>query len=315
MGFLGGAMVKQRKPILMALALFLCAGVSAYAGSVDFTFDTQTINGTTITGLSSGATVAQIQTYMNAVLTASGCTGCSVTVLSNSSGSGAVADQTYTADGNVTGPGTALGPASKSLTLGDSNGATASTTTSTVNSSYDTFISNTSDSGGQYNGSNTSGTVTSQITLQFKNISGLTVNSFDYEVFPDLTCTQLNPANCGGAGDPNQPDLKFEAGNNTNGTDGLVQTFDGVTPGTTNGNAVKSTISSTELAPQAIGTWTGSLTGDTELDFVDWPATIGIDNLTIGGSNITAGSSVPEPASIALLGTLVFLLAKKLRRP
>jgi len=90
-----------RKPLLLAAAVFLSGSISAYATSVNFSFDTQTINGNTITGLSSGATAAQIQAYMNAVLSAAGCTGCSVTVLS-----GAVADQTYNGGGHVTGPGT-----------------------------------------------------------------------------------------------------------------------------------------------------------------------------------------------------------------
>jgi len=295
--------------ILSGFALILGASVSAYAGSVDFTFDAQTINGTYIAGLSSGANATAIQNYMNAVLAAVGCSGsCGVTVVSNSSGLGAVADQGYNADGNVTGPGSG----SKSLTLGTSNGpyTGGSTTTSTVNSSYDTFISNTSDGGGTNNGT---GGTTTQITLQFHNITGLSVTSFDWEVFPDINCTALNPANCGGSGDPNQPDLKFEAGTNTNGTDAVVQTFEGVTPGTTNGNATASPDSGNELAPQAIGTWTGSVSGS-EFDFVDWPATIGIDNLTITGTNLNPNITTPEPASIALLGTLVFLVARKLRR-
>jgi hypothetical protein len=302
-------MMMLQKPTLLAFALFLSAGVSAYAGSVNFSFDTQVINGITVTGLTSGQTASgstslAIQNYMNAVLTASGCSGCSVTVLVNGSSIGGVADQSYNGDGHVTGPGTG----SKSLTLGTSNGATASSSNSTVNSTYDTFISNTNDS---------SGTVSQQITLQFHNITSLTVNSFDYEVFPDGTCAQLNAANCGGNGNPNQPDLKFEAGNNTNGTDTLQHTFLGVTPNTTNGNATHSPNSgsgSNELAPQAIGTWSGSLAGVSELDFVDWPATIGIDNLTISGSNVNGPNNVPEPASIALFGTLIVLLAKKLRR-
>src|ERR1700731_3101290 len=84
--FLGGEMVMLQKSRLLALGLFLGAG--AYATSVNFSFDTQTIGSTTITGLSSLATSAQIQTYMNAVLAAAGCSGCMVTVATGSSGGG-----------------------------------------------------------------------------------------------------------------------------------------------------------------------------------------------------------------------------------
>jgi hypothetical protein len=301
-------MVRQAKLIVLVLGMFLSAGVSAYATSVsvDFTFDTQVINGTTITGLSSGANSAAIQAYMNAVLTASGCSGCTATVLVSGSNIGAVADQTYNGDGHATGPGTG----GQSLTLGDSTGATASNTTSTL-SSYDTFIANTNDS---------DGTVSNQITIQFSGFTGkaLTINSFNYEIFPDGTCPALTSASCGGAATsgiyPNQPDLEFDAGTGTTGSDANVATYYGVTPGTTNGNAThspKSGSGSAELAPQLIGTWSGALTGDTELDFVDWPATIGIDNLGISFSTTTP---VPEPASIALFGTLVFLLTRKLRK-
>jgi hypothetical protein len=236
---------------------------------------------------------------MNQVLAASGCTGCSATVLVSGSAINAVADQTYNGDGYVTGPG----GGSKSLTLGDSNGATASNTTSTVNSTYDTFIANTNDSSGQ---------ISQEIAIQFSGIAALTINSFDFEIFPDGSCAKLTSSNCGGSPTngvyPNQPDLDFEAGTNKTGSDPLVATYYGVTPGTTNGNATLSP-NGTSVAPQLIGTWTGSLTGVTELDFVDWPATIGIDNL-----NISFDSPVPEPASIALLGTFVLLLTRRLRK-
>jgi hypothetical protein len=293
--------------------MFLGAGVSAYATSVDFTFDAQTINGQNIAGLSAGATAAQIQTYMNAVLTAAGCSGCSAVVYTGGS-SGAVADQQYNADGYVVGPG------GKSLTLGTSQGATSNSNTASENAnfgttgvSYDTFIANTSDSGGTNNGS--SG-VTSQITIQFKGITGLTVTSFNYEIFPDINCTALDNVHCGGTGNPDLPDLKFEAGTGTTGSDAVVSSFgtsgvqDGLTPSASGSDGTSTTgPNGTITAPQYIGTWSGSLTGDTELDFVDWPATIGIDNL-----NISYTTPVPEPASIALFGTLVFLLTRKLRK-
>ena len=295
--------MKRPKPILLALGVFLSAGVSAYAGSVTFDFNS----------LSSGANAASISTYMNGVLHTS-CPTCSVTVLSSGS-SGAVADTTYNGDGYVVGPG------GKSLTLGTSNNATSNS--STLNSSYDTFIANTNDSSTQ---------ISQQITIQFTGLT-LSTTSFDYEIFPDGSCQVLNAAGCGGAAVggkyPDQPDLEFEAGTNTSGTDAAVSSFGtsgiqyGVTPvasggtdGTsTTGPAGRSGAVVTVVAPQYIGTWSGSLTGlnanATELDFVDWPATIGIDNLQVSYTTTTA---VPEPAGIVFLGTLVVLLTKKLRR-
>jgi hypothetical protein len=287
--------------------MIAATGVPASATSVNFSFGTQTINGNVINGLSSNASASAIATYMNSVLTAAGCVGCSVTV------SGGVADQTYNGDGHVTGPGSGSSAGKKSLTLGTSEHATASSTTSTLDSSYDTFIANTSDGSTQ---------ISQEITLQFKNITGLTINSFDYEVFPDGSCTSLSSSNCGGAlrngHYPDQPDLIFEAGNNTNGTDSTVATFWGVTPGTTDGNSTHSPssgTSGTERAPQAIGAWSGSVTNVSELDFVDWPATIGVDNLNISFTP-SSPTPVPEPASLILFGTVVsgILLAKKRKR-
>lgn len=278
-----------------------CVAVSAQAGTVTFSFDS----------LSAGATSSQIATYMTNLLVAAGCTGCSVVVPTNNAGSGvsqgAVADTTYNGDGYTTGPGSpnGQGKITQSLTLGDSNGATASNTNSSLDGSYDTFLANTN---------NASTQISNQITLQFEGFTGdaFTVNSFDYEIFP-----------CGAGGScTSPPDMTFEAGNNTNGVDSKVSSFgtngvqSGVEPNTTNGNSISSPYGNVHSTTydQYIGTWTAGATfnGNTELDFIDWPATIGIDNLSISWT--TPPSSVPEPASFVLLGSALLGLGVTLKR-
>lgn len=285
--------------------LFFGMVATASATSVTFTFDTQTINGTTINGIAENASLTSIQSYMNQVLSAAGCTGCTVTV------TGAAADTTYNGEGNVVGPG------GKSLTLGTSNNAT-SNSSQTPSSTYDTFLANTNDASQQQ---------ASQITMKF---SGFTINgsaSFAYEIFPDGSCPVLNAASCGGSPTngiyPNQPDMKFEAGTNGNGTDPLVTSFGtngtqyGVTPSSSgsDGSSTSAPNGANNVTPQYIGTWSGSLSNVNELDFIDWPATIGVDNLAISWST-NQQSPVPEPFSVVLLGTIVggIALRKKIRK-
>lgn len=263
--------------------LLLLAPVGRASTILDFNFNS----------LASGATASQIATYMTNALQSNGCTGCSVTV------EGAVADQNYTADGNVVGP--REGDQYDSLTLGDSNGATSSN--GTWNSSPDTFIANTSDSGSQ---------VSTEISLMF---TGLTISSlsFDYEIFPDYLCTSLN--NCG-RNDSNLPDFKLTAGTGPIGSGLAVTAFGtngtqyGVVPGTTDGTLTRSPANYSELAPQYIGV-SGNLavSNVTDLNFVDWPATIGVDNL-----QITYDGNAPEPNSLLLAGIGVGLIGISLRR-
>jgi len=232
-----------------------------------------------------------IANYMSSVLGCSGCVSVS---------SGVAVAQQYNADGHVVGTG------GVALTLGNSEGATSNTATPGAYGS-DYYISNMA--------SNTNGTSDSQlsqgivITLS-KGYSFTGTFSFDYQIFPDNTCTAT--WSCGGWNSStgkynNQPDLTFT----TNGSTPANTTFWGVVPGTTDGAITKSADSNNETALQAIGTSGNfTLTNATVISFQDWPAAIGVDNLKL----VTA---TPEPSGYAFLmgGLLVALMAgSKLRQ-
>jgi hypothetical protein len=257
--------------------LSLCAGIVALLGSgvsarADYVFNFNSL------GVSSGDNSAAVGTYMAGIF------GAAVTV------TGAATDQKYNGDGFVTGPGTG---SITSLTLGTSDGATASNTNSTLNKSgntvlYDTFLSNTAE--------NSNGTAKSQISQEIDMTFAHAVTgvvSFDYQIFPDIT----------GA-----PDFTFDAYNGAT----LVGTYhtNGVTPGTTDGTATRSPGDSTETDKQYIGVGTyDSVITFTKLEFHDWPATIGVDNLKI--------ATTPEPTGVAfMLGGLMLALTagNKLRK-
>jgi len=270
-------MINRLKSNLVTTILALGSmGVVAHAGAITTTF--------TFNSLSANDTAAQIATYMTSQLVAAGCAGCSVTV------SGAVVDTTYNGEGHVVGPG------GTSLTLGNSDGATSNSDSAAEHSGPDdSFIATTNDNSQQ---------ISTQIDLVFK---GLTITNlgFDFEIFPE-------------AG--SNPDFELEAGNggivspvSSFGTGGFVY---GVDPGTTNGSSTQSPNSGTcksckETSPQYIGTWSGSVGGVDDIDFVDWPATIGVDNLSI---TFDPTNPVPEPSSIFLLGTGMLSFALALRK-
>jgi hypothetical protein len=174
---------------------------------------------------------------------------------------GAQASNTYTGDGHVVGPITNNGVKSDTLaTLGG------------------TFIDNVSSS--------------SEIDMTFNNLKIYSV-SFDYEIFPDGTCPTGNK--CGS----NWPDFTFKAGGN--------QIFETLAvmpgnPGAPYTHSPASGVSHTELAPQFLGQ-SGTFSfpnGVSTLNFVDWPATIAIDNLVISK---TPPTPIPEPGTMLLFAT------------
>jgi hypothetical protein len=180
--------------------------------------------------------------------------------------SGSVASNSYDGDGHVIGPGNG----STSLTLGTSDGGSAHL------SSKDLFITNIANS-------------STEIKMVFTGLSILSV-SFDYEIFPDGTCATGH--NCGS----NWPDFTFDANGNV-----VFHTL--ATDPASGSHSPASGSHSTELAPQFIGQ-SGTIhfaSGVSTLEFLDWPATIGIDNLVI--TYDPTGSPTPEPVSFALAGT------------
>lgn len=218
--------------------------------------------------LSTSSTDTQIAQYMDGLL---GCVGC-VTV------SGASVDTTYSGDSHV------VGNNGKSLTLGTSDGATNNSTL-TPTTTYDNFLSNVT---------NSASTVSNGITMTFSQAVNL--KSFDFEIFPDASCPKSSSC-------PSLPD--FELYINGSGTATFTQLAAFPAASGTDGSSTKSPLG-TELAAQWIGTWSGNLTNVTEIQFMDWPAAIGVDNIDVG-------SQVPEPRGGAILlgGLLLAGLAGK----
>jgi hypothetical protein len=213
-------------------------------------------------GLKEGDNDAKVQTFMQSKVSAWH-PGGTVKV------TGAVVDVSYNGDGHVVGPWDAKKKAYVSNTLNKMDGGP--------------FLANAS------------GYDRITMTFSFKIYS----LSFDYEIFPDGTTPDgriiKDPSK-----DPNWPDFKFNV-------DGK-QVFDtlGVMPGTGVLAAYSHSPASgsgTEYAPQYIGS-TGTLYfpgGVTKLEFIDWPPTIGVGNLSF--------SDTPEPSSFILLICGIFSLS------
>ena len=217
-----------------------------------------------------------IQTFMNTTMGALG------TVVVSP---GAITNSDYTADGNLVGNN-----------LAHSDG---------------TYIMN--------NQGQTScggcGTQSNEIKMVFSGLAkGTYTFSFDFEIFPDNTCTDWTCS----SGSANWPDLDLEV----NGTQ--VQEWLGKNTaghGVFNPNPQLLGNSSTAGVDGVITpTFTIDATHTTAtLEFLDWPPSIAIDDLDIScgsGACITHGnnSTVPETSSVLLLGTVSGLLVPLFRR-
>jgi hypothetical protein len=194
---------------------------------------------------------------------------------------GAIATGNYNADGFEFGQ-----------TLGTSDGATSySDATHPSLATPDEFLMNN-------NFPVLGGPASDSIRVVFSNLALATV-SFDWEIFPDNGCSSTycatHPYNA--TTNPNFPDLEF-----------LV---DGVQQGAT----FYAQVIAGHL-PQDVGHAQFTLNlpvGAHTLTFVDWPAEIAIDNLSIQTCGSTGTGcvlqSAPEPSPLPLAGLSLALLA------
>jgi len=280
------------------IVLFAILGVTATADAASYTFDFNSLADNAVNG-SSKTTAGSVWQYMDGVLP-----GTTV--------SGATASKSYTGDNHVVGPvsngnvvpvtlgSTDNGAAGQGIAngnTGDAPRAGAPTTQGSIGTN-DAFI---------YTFNSNSIVITFPVAV--------TLKSFDWEVFPNSTCKAYN-TNCGTPTNANLPDIDVQV----NGVS-IFKVF-GVDPGTNNtfpnsrcGTATNTVACSStpnshpEDAPQLIGTWTGSINigaGQT-LAFIDWPAAVGIDRLTVT-------TRVPLPGALSLFGIGLMALGWATRR-
>ena len=267
--------VKRFLFFTIAAAIFVF-GSARVAGANPIVFDFNSLSTSArLTGANS------VESYMNALLTGNG--GGTVDV----SGAGLAWNSTVVTN-SYDGEGHVIGPGGVAVTLG------------------------TTDLGAGHGGVNDNFLYTftgSSLILQFSNVADISGVSFDFEIFPDNQCSNVNT--CGAS---NVPDFTFKL----NGTTVLSPLVNGVVVPTGRVLAVnppagsRSPVSNPERNPQ-FGPSTfsysfGAPMSSFTLEFDDWPATIGIDNVTL------TTDPVPEPGTMVLLGSGLAGLWMKKRR-
>ncbi|MGH8714161.1 MAG: PEP-CTERM sorting domain-containing protein [Casimicrobiaceae bacterium] len=267
------------------LALVVTAAVGLFlvlpAGAAPISFDFNAITLSGSQGNGLGATANS--TAIGTYMTTT--LGTPVTV------TGALATKTYNGENHV-------------------NGATLGTSDHNVThvAPNDTFIIN--DDFGIYGGA------ASSFTMTFGGGFFLTSVAFDWEIFPDASCpASTNVNDCGGsdhsATNANWPDIELMVNGVATPIWSALATIPATTP----------------KDPQAIGTLSAALDltiyghAITSLTFVDWPAEVGVDSLTLTGGCLPGAAAndcilrqTPEPGSMLLVGIALSALAVAGRR-
>ena len=282
-------------------ALLMAAGAgwqSADATILEFSFN----------DLKDGDKNVSVDAYMQGVLNANGLMGDGDSVAV----SGSKAEQNYTGDDYVVGPLVSSTTTTQKW-VGDQwkrvNGSRVyvaghyETVEKTVNQVTSVTLGNTENAtvGGAPWTAGTADTFivnsgSDRITITFE--FDVYAVKFDYEIFPNAQCPDGSKTSC------ILPDFTFRADGD------LVFHQDGVMPGDadtySNSPVSLKNKKDKEAAPQYLGMtdWWYFPDGVTNLEFIDWPVMIGIDNLWIDPERPVppADFNVPEPATLALFG-------------
>jgi hypothetical protein len=275
---LGELLVKIKTMVIAVFVLSVSMQVAAAPTTFNFNSITMTSN-TTTDGLNGGANSAAITNYMNGVLFGSGIT---VNV------TGALATRNYTADGSVIPGNPTLGTSDHATSYNDlthpSNPTTANPDVFILNDHIPIF-----------------GSASDSIVMTFSSLPlGTLQVGFDWEIFADNSCAPCNQFLSGNQLNPNFPDLDFLLDGSP------VQTFYALP---------SNQLSPSGSFPQNLGTAIINLNittaGPHTLTFMDWPAEIGIDNLSLESCTGAQGciGRVPEPSPLSLAALALALLA------
>jgi hypothetical protein len=285
----------MRTDIVPLIGIMTLAFVTpAVAGTVNLSFDT----------VADGANTVTVQGYLDGQAAGLGTT----VKITDDAGTSGIASRMYTGDNHVVGPVGTNGKVTP-ITLGTTDGAKGvNTDVPRAGAAQDQSYAGTNDtflytSNGTY------------LTLTFG--APVTLVSFDWEIFPDASCTKLG-TNCG-TNNANLADFKFSVNNGAptqtfgiapsagwfpNSFCGSDVTYPNC-PATGRGNRA-------ETAPQLIGTYTTPINGVTSLTFADWPAAIGIDNVKV--SRPSPPSQVPLPGALTMVAAGMALLTWRVFR-